>query len=73
MAMAHPLAAWIDARMSRAAFADKVGASQSHLALLLQGKRGISLELAVQIEKTTAGEFTAARLLKVQKAMEASL
>lgn len=60
----HPLADWIDARMSRSAFAEKVGTSEPHLSLVLKRKRGISLELAIRIEDATDGEMTAAKLLE---------
>lgn len=68
----HPLAAWIDERMSRRDFAGKAGCSESHLSNTLKGKSPMSLELAVKIEEITAGEFPAARLLREQKSrMEA--
>lgn len=63
----HPLSQWIDQRMTDAEFAGKVGISKSHLSLILQGKRGLSLDLAVRIEEITKGEFPAARLLREQK------
>lgn len=53
--------------MSRTDFASRVGTSKSHLALVLQRKRGLSLGLAVKIEEVTGGEFTAARLSDEQK------
>ncbi len=65
----HPLAAWIDQRMSRAEFARRVEISPPFLSQVLQGKRGMSLELSVRIERETGGEFTAARLLEQQMAM----
>lgn len=67
MQTAHPLIDWIDARMSRAEFARRVETSEPHLSLILQRKRGVSLDLAVRIENETAGEFTAARLLREQQ------
>lgn len=65
----HPLAQWIDSRMRDTEFAQQAGVSKSHLSLILQGKRGMSLDLAVRIEQITEGEFTAARLLHEQKLM----
>lgn len=65
----HPLAPWIKERMPDAQFAKAAGISKSHLSLILQGKRGLSLDLAVRIEEITEGEFTAARLLKEQRTM----
>lgn len=64
MSTNHPLAEWIDARMSRAAFARKAGISEPHLSLILQGKRGLSLDLAVAIEIATENEVTAAMMLQ---------
>lgn len=52
----HPLAAWIDGRTSQAAFADTVGCSESHLSLVLQRKRGVSLKLAQRFSGATGGE-----------------
>lgn len=53
----HPLANWIDERMSRGAFAKLVGTSEPHLSLFLKRKRGISLNVAVAIERVTEGAF----------------
>jgi DNA-binding transcriptional regulator YdaS (Cro superfamily) len=58
------LAAWIDARMSRAAFARLVGMSPSHLSLVISGGRGVSLRQAVAIESATEGAITTAALLR---------
>lgn len=69
MQTTHPLAAWIDAWGSRREFARKVNCHETHLSNVLQGKKGLSLDLAVRIEEITGGEFTAARLLQEQKAM----
>lgn len=62
----HPLARWIDARqpkMTRAQFAGRVGTSESHLSLFLKGERGLSLKVAVAIEKETRGAFKPSDLL----------
>jgi plasmid maintenance system antidote protein VapI len=67
--MNHPLSDWIESHMSRAAFADLVKVKKSHLSLILQGKRGMSLDVAARIEAATSGEFTASRLLKEQKSL----
>jgi DNA-binding transcriptional regulator YdaS (Cro superfamily) len=58
----NPLAVWIDARMSRAAFARQAGMSASHLSLVLRGERGLSLKQAVAIEAATNGEIPAGSL-----------
>lgn len=70
MQTTHPLSAWIDARTTDADFARQAGISKSHLSLVLAGKRGLSLELAVRIEQITEGAFTAARLLELAKQPE---
>lgn len=57
MELIHPLAAWIDARMTRSAFAKLVGTSDPHLSLFLNRKRGLSLNVALAIERETAGAF----------------
>lgn len=59
----HRLAKWIDERMPRARFAELAETSESHLSLVLKGKRGVSLDLAARIESLTAGEFPASLLL----------
>lgn len=59
-----PLAAWIDARMSRAEFARLAGMSASHLSLVLSGERGLSLRQAVVIETVTGGEILAGSLFQ---------
>lgn len=69
MNMVHPLETWMKARMSQREFARLVGIHESHLSNVLQGKSGLSLDLAVRIEGITDGEFTAARLLHEQKIM----
>jgi DNA-binding transcriptional regulator YdaS (Cro superfamily) len=48
--------------MSRSAFADLIGISESHLSLVLQRKRGMSLDIAVRIERETEGAVTAAQM-----------
>jgi hypothetical protein len=58
------LAAWIDARMSRAAFARSIGMSASHLSLVIRGERGLSLRQAVAIESATEGAISTAALLR---------
>lgn len=63
----HPLADWIDARMSRSEFAERAGTSEPHLSLILQRKRGLSLDLAVRIEELTEGAITATRLHELQQ------
>ena len=51
----HPLSAWIARNTSQAKFAADAGCSESHLSLILQGKRGVSLKLAKKFSKTTGG------------------
>ena len=53
----HPLAVWIDERTTRSAFAKRVGLSEPHLSLFLSRKRGLSLKVAVAIERETQGDF----------------
>lgn len=53
----HPLAIWIDERTTRSAFCKRVGLSEPHLSLFLRGKRGLSLKVAVAIERETEGKF----------------
>lgn len=38
---------------TQASFAAAVGCSEPHLSLILQGKRGLSLQLAARIERAT--------------------
>lgn len=59
----HTLAEWIDARMSRAEFARKIGMSASHLSLVISGERGLSLRQAVAIEQATERAVSTADLL----------
>lgn len=63
----HPLAEWIGDRMSQADFARLAQISASHLSLVLQGKRGLSLKQAVRIEQATNGEVLAAALVREQQ------
>lgn len=63
------LAKWIDENSSRLDFARKVEIGKSHLSLILQGKRGMSFDVATRIERVTKGAFTAARLMSDQKSL----
>lgn len=55
----HALGEWlIQQKTQRSAFAKRIGISPSHLTLVLQEKRGVSLEVAKRIKDETKGEFT---------------
>jgi DNA-binding transcriptional regulator YdaS (Cro superfamily) len=59
----HPLEIWLNnSGAVRAEFARRVGCSPSHLTLVAQGKRGISLNLALNIERETHRAVTAEQL-----------
>ena len=49
------LSKFIAERTTQAKFARKIGCSESHLALVLQGNRGVSLKLAKRISDETGG------------------
>ena len=54
----HPLAKWIKAnkwKISQAKLASESRCSQSHLSLILKGKRGVSMELARRLSAATGG------------------
>lgn len=64
----HPLKAWLEkAPINRTKFAESVDCSLPHLTLVSQGKRGVSLSLALNIERETAGAVTAEQLLKARQ------
>lgn len=64
----HPLKAWLEkAPINRTKFAESVDCSLPHLTLVSQGKRGVSLGLALNIERETAGAVTAEQLLKARQ------
>ena len=64
----HPLETWLDkSPVSRTDFAKSVGCSLPHLSLLSQGKRGVSLELALNIQRETDGAVTVEQLLQARK------
>ncbi len=54
---------WIDENATQSAFAKTVGISNSHLSLLLRGKRGASYETAKKIENATDGDINADNLM----------
>lgn len=56
--------------MTRTAFAESVSCSLPHLTLVAQGKRGVSLELALNIERKTNGAVTAEQLLRARQAAQ---
>lgn len=64
----HPIAELFGPDLSRDKFCERVGMSKSHLSLMLKGRRGLSYDLAVRIEKEFPS-LPAADLLKHQKAI----
>lgn len=56
------LAEFIRKRTTQAAFAREVHCSQSHLSLILAGKKGCSFGLAKRISEATVGEVPIACL-----------
>lgn len=71
MAKKHPLDLWLqESPMTRTAFAESVSCSLPHLTLVAQGKRGVSLELALNIERKTNGAVTAEQLLRARQAAQ---
>lgn len=58
MTKKHPLAAWMDGHkeISQAQFADDCDCSESHLSLIMSGKRGVSLNLAKKLSDATNGD-----------------
>ncbi len=72
-AVSHPLEAWLrDAPLNRTEFAKNIGCSPSHLTLVSQGKRGVSLELALSIERETHGSVTVEQLLEAKQSAESA-
>ncbi len=54
MSAMHPLVKFIEEKgYSRSEFARRAQMSESHLSLILAGKRGVSLGLAARIERAT--------------------
>jgi len=63
MTQVHPLAEWLQCQqISKSQFARKVGISAAHLHLVCQGKRGVSITVAVAIERETKGRVTVKKL-----------
>lgn len=63
----HPLSSWLreqDPPLTQAWLAEKIGISQPHLTLALQGKRGLSLSAALSVERVTDGAVPAAAFVK---------
>jgi len=53
----HPLLEWMQQHgKSQAAMASSCECSNSHLSLILKGKRGASLTLALKLSKETSGD-----------------
>lgn len=64
----HPLESWLEkTNVTRTDFAKSIGCSLPHLSLLSQGKRGASLEIALNIERETKGAVTAQQLLDARR------
>lgn len=57
MDIRHPLAVWLDSNpdISQSKLAADVLCSESHLSLILQRKRGISMKLAQKLSVATGG------------------
>jgi transcriptional regulator with XRE-family HTH domain len=53
----HPLTDWIEANTTQAQFARDAKCSESHLSLILKGKRGVSLPLAQRLSDATGGNI----------------
>lgn len=53
----HPLAAWMENRpeISQAQLAANANCSEPHLSLVLQRKRGVSMNLAQRLSNATGG------------------
>lgn len=65
MEQTHPLAEHLNRTgEAQASFARRVEVSEPHLSLIINGKRGASLDLAARIEKITKGKVKAVELLK---------
>ena len=58
------LAEFIAAHSSQVEFAKQVGCSESHLSLVLNGARGLSLKLAKRIADATHGAVSMDALVK---------
>lgn len=69
MSISHPLAKWLEeSGESRVGFAERIQISQAHLSLILSGKRGPSLGVAVRIENATGKRVKAVDLVPQQGA-----
>lgn len=68
MELRHPLDSWLaSATVKRGEFARSIGCSPSHLTLVSQGKRGASLELALNIQRETNGVVTVEQMLEARR------
>jgi plasmid maintenance system antidote protein VapI len=52
----HPLKVWIDARTTQASFARKAGCSEPQLSAILNGRKGVSLDMAARLSRATGGD-----------------
>jgi hypothetical protein len=66
----HPLAIWIrnHPKFSQTTFCNYAGCSESHLSLIIQGKRGVSMKMAKRLSDATAGEVPIASFLMAEAA-----
>lgn len=58
--------------ITAAAFADLIGMSDSHLSLIMSGKRGASLAVVQRISAATEGAVTADDFLSPHEALKAT-
>lgn len=66
--MTHPLGNWLDKKGIRPAqFARLVGVQPSFVSMMLSGKRGASLPMAVKMSEATKGELEPADFLRVSE------
>lgn len=66
----HPLADWLKRQnppLTQAAFAERLGISDSHLSLAISGDRGVSLSVALSIERETNGAVPAAAFVRKKR------
>lgn len=65
----HPLEEWLNkTKRKRSDFARSIGCSEPHLSLVARGLRGVSLELAHNIERETNRAVTTEKLREARAA-----
>ncbi len=63
--MTHPLVTYLESKRERLyAFAERIGAPGTSLARAIAGERGLSLEVALLVERETGGVVPAASWLR---------